>query len=91
MRSTLIRLCIAILLCLAACGKAQATSCRNKDFEGASYIVCSFNPAKEELRTFWRSDNRKPYRTFAALAADWFDQFLCSCPKRRHVNVEVTA
>jgi uncharacterized protein YigE (DUF2233 family) len=66
--SSLIRL-LAILLCLAAYGTAHAASCRSKDFEGASYIVCSFNPAKDELRTFWRSDNGKPYRTFAALAA----------------------
>jgi uncharacterized protein YigE (DUF2233 family) len=70
MSSTLIRPCLAILLCLAACGTAQAASCRSKTFEGASYIVCSFDPTKEELRTFWRSDNGKPYRTFAALAAD---------------------
>jgi uncharacterized protein YigE (DUF2233 family) len=70
MSSTLIRLCLAILLCLAACGTAQAGSCRNRDFEGASYIVCSFDPTKEELRTFWRSNDGKPYRTFAALAAD---------------------
>lgn len=70
MSSTLIGLCLAILLCLVACGTAEAASCRSKDFEGASYIVCSFDPAKEELRTFWRSSNGKPYRTFAALAAD---------------------
>jgi uncharacterized protein YigE (DUF2233 family) len=70
MSSTLIRPCLAILLWLAACGTAQAASCRSKDFEGASYIVCSFDPAKEELRTSWRSSNGKPYRTFAALAAD---------------------
>ena len=70
MSSTLIRLSGAILLCLAACGPAQAASCRTKDFEGASYIVCSFDPAKEEMRTFWRSDNGNPYRTFGALATN---------------------
>jgi uncharacterized protein YigE (DUF2233 family) len=70
MSSTLIGLCLAILLCLVACGTAEAASCRSKDFEGASYIVCSFDAAKEELRTFWRSSNGKPYRTFAALDAD---------------------
>jgi uncharacterized protein YigE (DUF2233 family) len=70
MSSTLIRLSLAILLCLAACATAQGASCRSKDFEGASYIVCSFDPTKDELRTFWRSNDGKPYRTFAALAAD---------------------
>jgi uncharacterized protein YigE (DUF2233 family) len=69
MSSTLIQLCLAILLCLAACGTVQAASCRSKTFEGASYIVlASIRPRK--LRTFWRSNNGKPYRTFAALAAD---------------------
>ena len=39
-------------------------------FEGASYIVCSFDLTKDELRIYWRGDDGKPYRTFAALAAD---------------------
>jgi uncharacterized protein YigE (DUF2233 family) len=70
MISTLIRLCSAILLCFAASGGAQAESCRKKSFERASYIVCSFDPTKEDLRMFWRSNDGKPYRNFPALAAD---------------------
>src|SRR5262245_37527085 len=61
-------LCTAILLCLAASKAAQAEPCRYKSFEGASY--CSFDPTKDDLRIFWQGDNGKPYRTFAALAAD---------------------
>ena len=61
--------CAVTLLCLAICGTAQAESCRNKSFKGASYIVCSFNPAKDDLRLYWRGADGKPYRTFAALAA----------------------
>jgi uncharacterized protein YigE (DUF2233 family) len=68
--SSLIRLFATILLCLAASGAVQAESCRYKSFEGTSYIVCSFDPAKADLRIFWRSNHDKPYRTFAALAAD---------------------
>jgi len=70
MISLLIQLCAVTLLCLAAPGEAQANPCRSESFKGASYIVCSFDPTKEDLRMFWRGDNGEPYRTFAALAAD---------------------
>jgi uncharacterized protein YigE (DUF2233 family) len=49
---------------------AHAKECRDVKFEGASYIVCSFNPATEELRTFWRGPSGAPYRTFDRLASD---------------------
>ena len=68
--SSRIQLCAVALLCLAAPGVAQAESCRSESFEGASYIVCSFDPTKDDLRIYWRGDNGQPYRTFAALAAD---------------------
>ncbi len=70
MFSTLMTHCAAILFCLSACEAAQAEPCRYKPFEGASYIVCSFDPTKEDLRIFWRDKDGKPYRTFAALATD---------------------
>ena len=57
------------VLCLAICGPTHAESCRSESFKGASYIVCSFNPTKDDLRIYWRDDDGKPYRTFAALAA----------------------
>jgi hypothetical protein len=66
----LVQLCVLTLLCLAASGTAQAEPCRIESFKGASYIVCSVDPSKEYLRMYWRGDNDKPYRTFAALAAD---------------------
>ena len=66
----MIKLCAAVaLLCLAAPGAAQAEPCRSEPFEGASYIVCSFDVTKDDLRIFWRDDEGVPYRTFAALAA----------------------
>ncbi len=68
--SSLIRLFATILFCLAASNAAQAEPCRYRSFEGTSYIVCSFDPTKEDLRIFWRGNDGKPYRTFAALAAD---------------------
>jgi len=48
----------------------QAESCRAESFSGASYAVCSFNPVKDHLRTYWRGNHGKPFRTFDALAAD---------------------
>ena len=51
--------CAVTLLCLA-CGTGQAESCRNKSFQGAAYITCSFDPAKQDLRLFWRgADHRQ--------------------------------
>lgn len=35
-----------------------------------SYIVCSFDLTRQNIRTYWRGDDGKPYRTFAALADD---------------------
>jgi uncharacterized protein YigE (DUF2233 family) len=49
---------------------AQAEPCRDETFNGASYVVCNFDPAKDHLRTYWRGNDGKPYRTFAVLAAD---------------------
>jgi uncharacterized protein YigE (DUF2233 family) len=68
MTSPGITICVATLLWVAAPVTATAEPCRN--FEGASYIVCSFDPTKDKLRPFWLRDDSKPYRTFAALAAD---------------------
>jgi uncharacterized protein YigE (DUF2233 family) len=65
-----IRLCVVTLLCVAAPATAEAEPCRSKSFEGASYVVCSFDPTKDDLRLFWLRNGGKPYRTFAALAAD---------------------
>jgi uncharacterized protein YigE (DUF2233 family) len=62
--------CIAVALCLAAASLAAAGPCREQSFKGAAYIVCSFDPAKDDLRMFWRDAGGAPYRTFAALAAD---------------------
>src|SRR5689334_6415909 len=56
-----VTLCVAVLLCLAA-PAAQAESCRSETFAGGSYVVCSFDPAKENLRMFWRDSNGEPYR-----------------------------
>jgi uncharacterized protein YigE (DUF2233 family) len=70
MSSRLKCLCIAVLLCLAAAAQAKAEPCREQTFKRAAYIVCSFDPAKDNMRMFWRDGDGSPYRTFAALAAE---------------------
>jgi uncharacterized protein YigE (DUF2233 family) len=48
-----IKLCAVMLLWLAAPVAAQADPCRSESFKGASYVVCSFDPTKDELRIYW--------------------------------------
>ena len=65
-----VQLCAVTLLCLVASRTTYAEACRSESFKGAPYIVCTFDPAKDDLRIYWRGDDSKPYRTFAALAGD---------------------
>jgi uncharacterized protein YigE (DUF2233 family) len=62
--------CIAILLSVVASSGAEANSCHDAAFRGAAYIVCGFDPAKDDLRIFWRGRDGRPFRTFDALADD---------------------
>jgi uncharacterized protein YigE (DUF2233 family) len=55
---------------LAVPQSAGAEPCRTQSFGAESYIVCSFDLTQETIRTYWRRDDGKPYRTFAALAED---------------------
>jgi uncharacterized protein YigE (DUF2233 family) len=49
---------------------AWAKPCHSRAFEGASYIVCSFDTRRDRLAIYWRDGDGKPYRTFAALSRD---------------------
>lgn len=68
--SPAIKLCVVMLLCAAAPATAKAEPCRSESFEGTSYIVCSFDVTKDNLRLFWLRNDGKPYGTFSALVAD---------------------
>jgi hypothetical protein len=68
MRSSLSKFGAVVLLSLAVPAAAHAEPCRTQAFRGASYLVCSFDLTKANLRTYWRGDDGKPHRTFAALA-----------------------
>ena len=62
------RFLLALALWLASFGPASADPCRREAFEGASYIVCSFDLAKDDLRMFWKDGEGTPYKTFPVLA-----------------------
>jgi uncharacterized protein YigE (DUF2233 family) len=70
MSSPLPKVCVLILLPLVLPAAAYAEPCRTESFSGASYLVCSFDLTRDNLRTYWRRDDGQPYRTFAALAED---------------------
>jgi len=61
---------LALLIVAGTSGAASAEPCRNEAFRGASYIVCSFDPTKDDLRIVWRGRDGRPFRTFDALAAE---------------------
>jgi len=64
------QVCTVVLLSLAVPAAAHAESCRTQSFSGATYLVCSFDLTRDDLRIYWRRDDGKPYRTFPALAED---------------------
>lgn len=61
-------LCAAIAVPVAPA--AGASTCRTEAFESMAYVVCSFDLAASDLRIFWGDEERRPYRTFSALADD---------------------
>jgi uncharacterized protein YigE (DUF2233 family) len=70
MRSLLLGLAIMLLAGAGTLGAAFAEPCRDDSFRGAAYIVCRFDPKKDDLRIVWRGQDGRPFRTFDALAAE---------------------
>jgi uncharacterized protein YigE (DUF2233 family) len=64
------KVCATVLLSLAVPAAATAEPCRAQSFSGTSYLACSFDLTRDNLRIYWRGDDSKPSRTFAALAED---------------------
>jgi uncharacterized protein YigE (DUF2233 family) len=69
---------IAACFFLAVAPKAQAAPfpffwdapgpCADLTADGRSYTICRFDPAKTDLRLFWRAPNKAPLGSFEALA-----------------------
>ncbi len=55
-----------------ACGFAAPASaaCAPKDFDGAKFTVCAFDPRHEDIRLFWKGAGGRPYGSLATLADD---------------------
>ena len=68
MTMRLLRLVVALLVLAGTNGAAQAGACRDESLGKASYIVCTFDPAKDDMRLYWRGPDGHPLRTFKALA-----------------------
>ncbi len=68
MLSRLVQLAVAVLALALGAHTAFAEPCRGQSFRGASYIVCTFDPSKADMRIVWRAPDGRPYRTFGALA-----------------------
>lgn len=51
-----------------ASGTASA-ACAAKDFDGAKFTVCTFDPAHDDIRLFLSEPDDKPYGSLAMLAA----------------------
>ena len=64
----LLQLGAALLALATASAAASAEACRDDDFRSARYIVCTFDPAKDDMRLYWRGPDGRPLRTFGALA-----------------------
>src|SRR5262249_14786540 len=54
----------SVLVGLTDLGHAAASPCVSRAFEGASYIVCTFDLREYALRLFWKDENGVPYGGF---------------------------
>jgi prepilin-type processing-associated H-X9-DG protein len=63
---------VAVALFSTACLTFGATpasaACGPKNFDGASFTVCTFDPHRDDIRLFWKGADDKPYGSLAALA-----------------------
>jgi uncharacterized protein YigE (DUF2233 family) len=56
-----------LLVGLAVAAPAGA-ACTPKPFDGATYIVCAFDPRRDDLRLFWKGSDDRPFGSLGALA-----------------------
>jgi len=45
-----------------------AAACAPKNFDGATFTVCAFDPRRDDIRLFWKGADDQPYGSLAALA-----------------------
>lgn len=59
-----------LLLFLLGAGRSFATDCHWTGYLGNDYAVCSFDPAKDDIRLFSADSAGQPYGSFRALGRD---------------------
>ena len=64
---TLLAGCALLLAALGLAPVALAADCAKERFEESDFIVCTIDPATEDLRLFWRDESGAPYRHFSAV------------------------
>lgn len=74
MRIWILSLAVVLAALTGASSEVLADACRNETFRNTRYIVCTFDPTKDDLRLFWRDRDGRPYRTFNALAQELVQQ-----------------
>ena len=63
------RLAALITLVGVAAGATPVmASCAPKDFDGAKFTICAFDPRHEDIRLFWKGADDKPYGSLSVLA-----------------------
>ena len=69
-RACILAFRIAAFLAVSLVGASAQTPapCAPLRFEDASYVVCSFDGRKDDIRLFWKGANGRPYAGFAGLA-----------------------
>lgn len=58
----------ALAAFLTACSGPEEGPCRNQMFESVPYLVCSFDPASDDIRLFLRDDTGVPFGQFDRLS-----------------------
>jgi uncharacterized protein YigE (DUF2233 family) len=49
-------------------GGSVAAACAARNFDGAKFTVCAFNPRHDDIRLFWIGPDGRPYGSLGALA-----------------------
>jgi uncharacterized protein YigE (DUF2233 family) len=58
----------AVLVLGFGASASAAAACAARNFDGAKFTVCAFNPRHDDIRLFWTGPDGRPYGSLAALA-----------------------
>src|SRR5260370_33493576 len=67
-RGAVAALIALIGLAFDAGATSAAAACAEKSFDGAKFIVCTFDPRHDDIRLFWKGPDDRPYGSLSALA-----------------------